>query len=283
MIDGRRVVVVIPAGRRRYLELLMPQLMTYVPFVDEIRLWLNTLVPEDIEYIKSLPALHGPHIVTVHEDVHGDPRRGNLNIHRFFARCQDPRTVYVRFDDDIVLVDKVESFVDFVRFRIAHPEYFLLYATIINNAVVTHILQSRGALDPALPRVDYACLCRVGWRDPGFAVALHRSVLHTLDNDVANLSKFYNKKDVLYVFRDYERVSINCISWLGEEFAAFNGAVGTDEEQWLACDKPRSLQKPNCMYGGYVVVHYAFHTQRDQVDRQSDVLASYKSIASVHP
>ena len=56
MIDDHKVTIVIPAGRRRYLELLIPQILAQEGW-DELQVWLNTKEPDDIAYISGLPAL----------------------------------------------------------------------------------------------------------------------------------------------------------------------------------------------------------------------------------
>ena len=48
------------------------------------------------------------------------------------------------------------------------------------------------------------------------------------EEDKLNDFSLYN-----WVLRDYERCSINVISWLGSEFKKFNGDVGVDEEHEL--------------------------------------------------
>jgi hypothetical protein len=77
-----------------------------------------------------------------------------------------------------------------------------------------------------------------------------------------------------WILTQYERVSINCISWRGEEFKLFDGNVGRDEEAWLSVEKPKEIQRPNCIFGEFVCVHYAFHTQRERID-STDILSQY--------
>jgi hypothetical protein len=38
---------------------------------------------------------------------------------------------------------------------------------------------------------------------------------------------------------------------------------------------------PNCIYGGFVVVHYAFKTQRDKLDAQPEVLSYFKKLSEM--
>jgi hypothetical protein len=79
---------------------------------------------------------------------------------------------------------------------------------------------------------------------------------------------------------EYERVSINCISWLGSTFAQFNGKVGIDEEQWLSVDKPRTMEpgSHNVIIGNAIVAHFSFYTQRAHLDA-TDILDEYAKIS----
>ena len=263
MIDDHKVVVVTPAGRKRYLELLIPQIVALKPYVDEYRLWANTTDADDLAYMDEVAERHPGFVVVEPLSI---PHYGNLSIHSFFKNCVDKDTVYVRFDDDVILIDSPSAFADLIRFRIANPRYFLVYGNILNNAILSHIHQRLGNLDLEAGVSGYDCMDEVGWCDPRFAENLHRQVLG------GPLYRFHFAGWNLYL---YERVSINCISWLGSNFASFGGAVGYDEELWLSVDKPRESQQMNFIFGGFVCVHYAFHPQRDHMD-STDILNLYK-------
>ena len=267
MYDNHRIVVVTPAGRKRYLELLIPQVLALRPIVDEYRRWMNTTNEEDIAYMESVAKEHEEFIKL---ERLGEHYNANFSIYQFFKRCTDPATVYVRFDDDIVWLDDKSRFLDLVKFRIENPRYFLVYANILNNAVLTHLHQKRGNLSKEYGTVEYKCMCDVGWKNAKFAVELHREILSKPSFDVFRFSE-------PWVLKEYERVSINCISWLGSKFAEFEGNVGRDEEQWLSCDKPKALQQPNVIFGGFVVVHYAFFPQRPLLEG-TDILQKYKAL-----
>lgn len=254
---GYRVVVVTPAGRKRYLELLFPQILNY-QIVDEYQLWKNTTDEQDLEYMDSLQTQYPDFVKT---KTCGVPINGNSSIHYFFKECTEDNTVYIRFDDDIVVLDDIDAFKSFLDFRINNKNYFLVYATILNNAVVSHILQRHGKI-AQIPRVGYNVMDQFGWQNPEFACSLHDQILSKPD-----LSSFRIGSE--WLLYDYEHVSINCISWLGTEFRnQCNGVVAANEEPWLACEMPRKLGMINCIYGNYCVVHYAFFTQRDLVDRE---------------
>lgn len=200
------------------------------------------------------------------------PHNGTQSICSFFKNCIDKNTVYVRFDDDIVMIDDVDSFKKFLKFRVDNPQYFMVYANILNNSVLAHLHNRFGTLNTDHGFAAHNCMDDTGWKDPKFAENIHRQVLEKKD-----LSYFHFNK--VWVLHDYERVSINCISWLGEEFAQFDGVVGDDEEQWLASDKPSQIKKPNVIYGEFTVVHYAFYTQREHIDK-TDILSQYKKLST---
>lgn len=258
-------IIVVPYGRKRYVELLIPQLMKYVPYVSEIHLWINTTVKEDLDYAKSLES---DVIKLKHLPEGVEATGGGSSIYHFFKDYTDDDTVYIRFDDDVVLVDDLEAFKKFVDFRINHPEYFLVYPTILNNAVITYLLQQNGIVPKELGDVKMECTDEVGWKSGEFSEKLHR---YFLDQKNGDLKSIYMPE---YVATDFTRISINCIAWLGSQFKKFEGRVGEDEEQWLSVDKPKELNMTNCVYGNFACVHYAFYTQRELLDK-TDVLKKY--------
>lgn len=272
MYEGHRVVVVTPAGRREYLELLIPQVLKLKPCVDEYRLWVNTNNQDDIAYMQNVANTH-PDFIKLEYLPPCHHVNGNSSIRHFFQNAKDTNTVYVRFDDDIIAIDTLEAFQNFLKFRIDHPEYFLIVGTIMNNAIISNIQQRVGNIPLLSGKLSrYDCMESMGWNDPHFAEELHRYILSKpLKNFRLNTN---------WLLLEYERVSINCISWLGKEFAEFSGVVSSyDEEEWLTCVKPRYIQKPNCIYGGFVCVHYAFHIQREHL-RKTDILDMYKKYIS---
>jgi hypothetical protein len=250
-------VVVTPAGRKRYLELLFPQILNY-QIVDEYQLWKNTTNEEDLAYMDSLQEQY-PGFVRAR--ACGIPVSGNGSIHYFFKECTDDNTIYVRFDDDVVMLDTVDAFKSFLDFRIANKNYFLIYPTILNNAIVSHVLMRLGKI-PRIEKTTYHVLDQAGWASPEFARQLHDYILAQPD---LSSFRFGGKWDLL----DNEQTSINGISWLGKEFRELcNGDVDPSEEPWLSASFPASKGLVNCIYGDYCIVHYSFFTQRELLDRE---------------
>lgn len=262
---GHKVIVVTPAGRRRYLELLVSQVKAYVDagVVDEYQLWANTADAEDLAYMEVLAAAHS--WVTIKRLPPGVPPKERWTIHHFFAECTEEGAVYVRFDDDVVVLDSVPAFKAFLDFRVAHPEYFLCYASVINSAIMTHIMQRHGSVSFESGIVSYNYIDALGWGNPQFAASLHDQVLAELAKSTS-LERF---RPVMPWIAYYdEPMSINAISWLGAEFKKFGGVVAPDEEIDLACELPKKTGKHNAVFGGFCCVHFAFYTQREHLEAE---------------
>jgi len=272
-IPPEKVIIVSPAGRRKTLALLIPQILELRSFVEEYRLWVNTYVKEDVDYMIEISNKY-PDFIKLEYLPPGVNVEGQYSLHHFFKNCIDPNTVYVRIDDDVVLLDTLDSFKNFVEFRKNNPQYFLVFANILNNCITTNLTQTAGRIPKINNQIaEYNAFGGNCWNDANFAESLHR---HILDNlPVSNFRTGANTEVV-----NYERVSINCISWLGEEFAKFNGIVGREEEQWLSSDKPKEISMPCCIYGDFVCVHYSFYTQKQHLD-STNILESYYKIKNI--
>ena len=267
MLNGKKIIVVTPAGRKKYLQVLFKYILQLKPVITEYRLWINTEDQDDIEYMKKFQS-ENDDFVRLEYLPPGIKVDGIKTIHHFFRNCCQENTVYVRFDDDIVCMQGIDEFTNYLKFRINHPEYFLVYANIINNAILSHIHQRNGFFDLTRGISGYECMDKTGWNNGEFAKNIHNQVI----NNNCDLSIYKINNRVLYYF---ERVSINVVSWLGEEFARFNGRVGWDEEDYISCTKPKEINKFNIIYGGFVCVHYAFYTQRNIIDKDPLILEAY--------
>lgn len=268
-------VVTTPAGRKRYLKILLHHLYLQRDSFDKWQIWANTNNREDLTYIRQIERDYDFIEVIQIPEVLNTPL-STLNICKFFKYACDPDTVYIRLDDDIIYIEP--GFLDkLFEFRINHPEYFLVYGNIINNAVIAFFHQQNN-LVKYKDKVKAECMDKVGWADPKFCEALHLSFLQSLNNkDISKWRESFKE----YVLENYERCSINCISWLGKEFAMFNGKVGNDEEQWLSVDKPKSIKKPNAIYEGAICVHFAFYIQRDYIEKETNILQDYAKLVGI--
>jgi hypothetical protein len=261
-------VVVIPAGRRRYLELLFAHLEAQKADFDELQVWLNTTDQTDIAFCEAFAKGRAWVALLYSEIPVVDPIP--FSIFQFFQYCAKPDSVYLRLDDDIVYLEP--GFIAKIfAFRIQFPQFFLVYGNNVNNAITSHLQQRFGNL-PFSPLVGYACMDPVGWGRGDFAEDLHTRFLAAIEDGSTDAWRFRP-----WILGYYERVSINSISWLGAEFEKFSGVVDRDEEQWLSVEKPKMLGKPNIIFGDALCAHYAFHTQRVYLDA-TDVLSRYRRL-----
>lgn len=267
--DMKRIVVT-PAGRKRYMELLYRHLSKQRDSFDQWVILVNTSNTEDIGYCERLAGRNEDWIDTRYA-TGSDPGRGNLNIFRFLNEfCSDPDAMYLRLDDDVVYLAP-----DFVRnmfaFREANPEYFLTYGNIINNSIISWIHQKRGNFSYPVHSA-YTCLCDVGWKDPKFAEQLHAAFVESPTDPKWQFGT--------WIASDYDRISINAISWFGRELA--EAPVAEDEELWLSVLRPRELGRKNAINGDAVCAHFAYHTQREHLDA-IDMLGRYAKLAPSLP
>jgi hypothetical protein len=83
------------------------------------------------------------------------------------------------------------------------------------------------------------------------------------------------------VLVDFERCSINCICWWGRDWEAIHRELPDDEEVGMACVMPQRLGRLNCIAGQSLVSHFAFHSQRGELERERpDLLEKYALLAS---
>lgn len=260
-------VIVTPAGRRRYLEVLANNLIKCKNEFDEWVIWINTPIQEDIDYIYKLQKNFN-FIKTQNLKVEFN---GSFSIFSFYEQAIDKNSIYMRLDDDIVYIHP-GSIEKIFNFRLTNSNPFLVYGNILNNAICTHIHQRNGLL-PKKILVNYNLIDENGWRNPAFAEMIHRCFFeYHKKGAVENL--YIRNWDLMY----YERCSINAISWTGEEFSKFNGKVNEDEEDWLSSTKPKEIERSNIILGNTLFVHYAFRPQRQYLD-QTDILEIYKKIS----
>lgn len=256
MYKGYKIVVNTAAGRRRYMQYLIPFIVSS-DIVDRYDIWINTHNGADIEFFKRVAALYP--VVNLVWQPDGVVN-GNKSINAFYKQCVEPKTIYFKLDDDIVwmepgLIEKM------VEFRITNPDYFIVSPLVINNSLSTYLLQVEGKLglkeycnaDSAHP---------ILWRSGRFAADLHNWFLENY--------LITNKWEKLHIGvkpMGMTRFSINSILWFGDEMKKFNGEVPGDDEEFMSCIYPTKQGLSNAWNGDAIVAHFAFFTQREELDR----------------
>lgn len=285
MYKDRKIVICVPAGRKRYLEILFPILQKYRTVLDRIDIWVNTLDGEDLAFIYRTEA-KDPAFYNAIPLPKGVELSSNKplwqTVCKFYKFACDIDTVYIKVDDDIVWVDSEERFRRFLDFRIDHPEYFMISANVINNSLLTHMHQRFGTIpykDAGI--VNWNSHCKVGLWSGEFAEHLHKTVWEYAERD-GSLTKAMERFRITpeqYVLFNYERIAINWVSWLGEDLASFGGDVPAGDEEWLCKTKAKQLEKPICIFFGFIVSHLYFGPQRQHCEAKTDFLQRYREDA----
>ena len=310
MYKGKRIVACSPVGRKVSMKCLFKNMIKHKNIVDEYHLWVNTVVPEDLNYINQFAQDNPDYVVLKYGYDALDPAQMGRadNVKRFYNYCVEPNTFYFKIDDDIIYIED-GTFEKMAQYKLDNAETFLTYPVIMNNYWCTHFLRKHGVINvPECPICDdlwYKLFDQVRgkmkntpetmsdnldepkprnyisedkffsplyWRDPMFAYEI-------LDNTLECIaSKRLNDLDIPNIVLDYEPISIQFIMWSGEDFAKFNGDVKTvGDEPWLSMFYPLKFDLKNALVGDTRVVHYAYWPQRDCLDR-TDILKKYEAL-----
>ncbi|MEO5913300.1 MAG: hypothetical protein ABIS50_03635 [Luteolibacter sp.] len=273
MYRNFKVVAITCFGRTRYTDLLTAYTRS-CPLIDRHELWINTENPEDLasadRYCADLPDFFRKIISPASYRDHSSHGRLATFYKDFTA---SPNTLFIRLDDDIVWMAK-DSIKRLLDFRIDNPHFFLVYANTLNNSLCTHLHQRFGAIPPE-PSMEYSCDGDHSWKQWETAATVHSKFFETRDKD-PSLRNFLFPD---WLLLDFERCSINCMSWFGADNDLMREFMGADEEQSLSVDIPRRLGRPNCIVGQSLVAHFAYFTQREELESNTEWLRHYQRIA----
>lgn len=265
MYKEYKVIVNTAAGRRRYMQYLIPQVLAS-SIVDRYDLWLNTTNKQDLEFFRLL-SMKYPKINLVWQQ--DGVINGNKSINAFYKQCIDEDAIYFKLDDDIVWME--ENLIEnMVKFRIDNPDFFLVSPLVINNSLATYLFQLYGKL-----HLSYYCnsdpYSDVLWRSGKFAADLHNWFIdHYLRPH--NTSQLHLGNGKIPV--SMTRFSINSILWFGKEMKEIGGVIPGDDEEFLSCIYPTLHGKSNCWNTNAIVSHFAFYTQRTYLDKKG-ILEKY--------
>mgnify|MGYP003289453194 CR=1 FL=1 len=266
MYRGYKIVLNTAAGRRRYMQYLIPYIVS-CEIVDRYDIWINTHNGADIEFFKIMA--HKYSIIKLVWQPDGVVN-GISSINAFYRQCVENETIYFKLDDDIVwmepgLIEKM------VKFRVDNPDYFLVSPLVINNSLSTYLLQLEGKI-----KLDsyYASFAShpILWKSGTFATELHSWFINQYLRTRKWTDLHLGKKEM-----GMTRFSINSVLWFGEMMQNIEGIVPGDDEEYMSCIYPTLLGKSNAWNGDAIVAHFAFFTQREQLDKQN-ILEQYGEI-----
>lgn len=263
MYNNYKIVVNTAAGRRRYMQWLIPFVVSS-EIVDRYDIWVNTHNMVDIEFFKKCAeAFPKINLVWQPDGI----VNGNESINAFYRQCTDVKTIYFKMDDDIVWMED-DTIEKMVKFRVENPNFFLVSPLVVNNALSTYLLQERGKLK--LNQYYNSCAGNhVLWGEGEFAVQLHQWFLNKKLK-----TKEYASLHLGIQPMGMTRFSINSILWFGAEMKKMNGMVPGDDEEFLSCIYPCRKGMANCWNGDAIMVHFAFYPQREFLDK-AQILEQY--------
>ena len=194
---------------------------------------------------------------------------GNASINAFYKKCTDENTIYFKLDDDIIWMED-GAIGKMVKFRVDNPQYFLVSPLVINNAQSTYLLQVCEKLK-LNHYYNSAADNYILWRSGEFASQLHQWFLKKINSKSINDLHLGSRPMALC------RFSINSIMWFGKDLAKIKGIVPGDDEEFMSCILPSKMGWTNCWNTDVILAHFAFYTQREQLDKCS-ILEKYGKV-----
>lgn len=264
MYKGYKVVVNTAVGRRRYLKLLLPQVLVS-DIVDQYDLWVNTLDKLDIAFFEKMAEKYPKlNLIWQPEGV----INGIYSMAPFYAYCQDSNTIYIKLDDDVIWFDPT-FFEELCRFRVDNPKYFLVSPLVINNGICNYILQSEGLAN----FTHYLSCAPYDMKDYNgyLAEELHKWFIKKIKTKTYD--QIYCGEHIIAM----QRFAINAVAWFGSDFKKFNGKLEGDDEEFLTVKYPVKHNLMSCFNCNTIVSHFSFSAQREYLDRTT-ILSEYENI-----
>lgn len=300
-----KVTLVTFAGRQETMEVLFAYVRAYKKHWDTYHIYVATHIESDIACIERFATAmnleYGNVVRVMHcpDDLNKDK---SYVWNRAYNECQDDDTVYLKLDDDIVFMEE-SLFTELIPFRIAHPEYLLVFPIIINNIMASWYLQEKGLLNcPEKTTIGYTwkstyerikhalvphdrslqisqvthqneILCPVSWGSIDFCKDVHNTFLAECSSQNFHVDN--------WVLDNCEPMSIQCCAWIGTTLKSVISRYGDvfEDEPWLTIYAPTWTSMRNCMFGGAVVAHYAYYVQRERGINATDILHKYRQYA----
>lgn len=248
-----KTIVVITAGRQRYMEKLILQLKEEKEYFDELQLWDNARTYSDRMYIFQLSQEY-PWIKYCEKPKNCGKSIGLSSFDLFYEYILEPNCLFIKIDDDVVFLER--GLINKVReFRLKNPDPPVVYVNTINNGICAYLQQNNGnGLLQNFPKLELKADNQL-WRSGELAYKLQKEFREDLNK--LRHEKWYVKSQLIK-----GRFSINCISWTTESIPNIKECVGNEDEEWLTVDLPKILGKENILFGETVCQHFAYFPQR---------------------
>lgn len=250
-----KTILIIPAGRQRYMEKLIPLLVAEKEDFDELQIWDNARNYSDKMYIYKVSQQYN-WIKLCSRPDHRELTNIGLSVFNiFYDYILEPNCIYIKIDDDIVyiesgLIKKVKEF------RLKNPDPPLIYVNTVNNGMCAHLQQKNGnKLMDDFPELSLSANNQL-WYSPNLAYHIHKRFRNDLTKGEKH--KWYVNSQTLK-----GRFSINFIVWTSDSIPNIRDCEKYEDEEWLTVDIPKILNKDNMLFGETVCQHFAYFPQRN--------------------
>jgi len=242
--------------------------------VDEWHIWDFARNDKDKAWLKTLPSLSNKIKLFASVD-YGQPDMSLASWEPYYSHYTLDKyleeTIIIRMDDDIVYFD-VDKLKDFIEFRINNTEPFIISANVINNGVCAGIQTQRGVLEKNIYPPEgllYESCCGVLWSNGRLAESVHEYFIKNIES--------FKQMTGVHKQPAGERISINCISYLGKDFK-YTKSITRDEEHVISVVLSGQLQRNNLVYLPFIASHLSFYKQEETGFDSHKILNLYKTL-----
>jgi hypothetical protein len=160
----------------------------------------------------------------------------------------------------------------------AHPEPFLVFPAIVNNVRTSYHMQQAGIIPNEWGHVENEMCDEMAWKHSEFVFNLHQKALASIEAGTL-VADFTLPSEQ---FTDWEagHISINCFAIFGKDMLECR--VAKDEEGYLSLWRPQELRRQNARAGDSLVIHFAYHTQTEFMDK-SGMITDYAQLVKPLP
>eukprot|EP00435_Cladocopium_sp_Y103_P065653 s978_g27.t1 len=147
-LEHQRVEAIVVYGRKDRIQILHKYLLRNLRrnggVVDVVHFVVFAAFKEDMDYLMQL--------ITENAPDYAYPAVTGRRLAKFYSICQDPDTVYLKIDDDMVYLAD-EAIPEMVRERLRN-RCGLVSANVINHAILSAVHQDIGAIRNFFPGED---------------------------------------------------------------------------------------------------------------------------------
>lgn len=285
MYNGFKVKVFIFAGRKRTMEVLLPQIKS--KYIDEIIIAKNTKNPEDLLYINSLKNNFDKiKYIELPNDKIGN-FTGWSYLYNFMM---EEDTVYIKLDDDIVYLSN-NFFENLLKYRFEHPEYICAFPFIVNNSY-TSAIRKNSLLNKENGNKSFVEKMTEHFFNGKYAIDEHNRFLANQNSKEWDIGEVEFGKEITCKqppsnysrkngFALLPRPQICAICFFGKIMKLLNIAKEVEhlnDEEYLTYYVFNKLKfAKNGMTSKAICSHYSFSQQKNEVDK-TDILERYKQI-----